>query len=149
MLFISSINETNFQCMIYNIYPLIHQEFLPNDNVIVFIFQRTIQRKFDIFLFIDLSLNQPRNIIFIENQKLIIIASQNINALFFVSFNSSTNSTCLNGTTLPNGDPQALFKIKETFLYVTSWSNKCVYSYHYNENKIDLNMIPSTKSMSS
>jgi hypothetical protein len=37
------------------------------------------------------------------------------------------NYTCLNGTTLPTVDSQALFKINETFFYVTSWSNKCVY----------------------
>jgi hypothetical protein len=80
-----------------------------------------------------LSISQPRDIIFIENQKTLIIASQNTNKLFFVLFNSPTNYTCLNGLSLPNGgDPQALLKINDTFFYVTSWGTKCVYSYYYN-----------------
>ncbi len=77
------------------------------------------------------NINQARDIIFIENQNTLIIASQNTNQLFFVRFYSPTNYTCLSGISLPNGDPQALLKINETFFYVTSWGNKCVYSYHY------------------
>ncbi len=79
------------------------------------------------------SISQPRDTIFIENQNMLIIASQNTNQLFFVLFNSPTNYTCLSGLSLPNGDdPQALLKVNDTFFYVTSWGTKCVYSYHYN-----------------
>jgi hypothetical protein len=79
------------------------------------------------------SLNQPRDIIFIENQKMLIIISLSTNTLVFVRFNSPTNYTCLNSTHLPSGaSPQALMKINETFFYVTTWSSKCVYSYSFN-----------------
>jgi hypothetical protein len=46
-------NETNFECMIYNIYPVIDQELLPDNNIIVFVFEQIIERKFDVFLFIQ------------------------------------------------------------------------------------------------
>jgi hypothetical protein len=38
-------NETNCQCMFYNIFPVVDQEFLPDNNIVVSVFQRTIQRK--------------------------------------------------------------------------------------------------------
>jgi hypothetical protein len=77
------------------------------------------------------NLGQPRDIIFIENQKMMIIASQTTDTLFFVRFYSPTNYTCLNSTSLPGG-PQALLKINETFFYTTTWSSKCIYSCLFN-----------------
>ena len=78
------------------------------------------------------NLAQPRDIIFIEDQKILIIASLNTNTLVFVRFNLPTNYTCLNSIHLPSGaDPQALMKINETFFYVTTWGSKCVYSYYF------------------
>lgn len=38
-------NQTNYQCMLYNIFPVVDQELLHADNIIVSIFERTIQRK--------------------------------------------------------------------------------------------------------
>jgi hypothetical protein len=41
----SVFNQTNYQCMFYNTFPIIDQELLPDNNIIVFVFQQTIQRK--------------------------------------------------------------------------------------------------------
>ncbi len=38
-------NQTNYQCMLYNIFPVVDQELLDADNIIVSIFERTIQGK--------------------------------------------------------------------------------------------------------
>jgi hypothetical protein len=78
------------------------------------------------------NIGQPRDIIYIENQRLMIIASQApFNGLYFVHFDSPTNYTCLNGTSL-SGGPQAILKINETFFYVTTWAGHCIYAYSFN-----------------
>jgi hypothetical protein len=41
----SVFNQISYQCMFYNTFPLIDQELLPDNNIIVFVFQQTIQRK--------------------------------------------------------------------------------------------------------
>jgi hypothetical protein len=38
-------NQPNYQCMLYNIFPVIDQELLSANNIVVSIFQQTIQRK--------------------------------------------------------------------------------------------------------
>jgi hypothetical protein len=38
-------NQTNYQCMLYNIFPVINQELVFDNNIIVSVFQQTIQRK--------------------------------------------------------------------------------------------------------
>jgi len=38
-------NQMNYQCMLYNIFPVIDQELLSANNIVVYIFQETIQRK--------------------------------------------------------------------------------------------------------
>jgi hypothetical protein len=45
-------NQSNYQCMIYNIYPVIDQELLPDNNIIVYVFQQTIERKEIVVLFL-------------------------------------------------------------------------------------------------
>jgi hypothetical protein len=77
-----------------------------------------------------LNIIQPRDIIYIENQKMLIITSQSTLTLFFVQFNSPTNYTCLNSLALP-GQPQGLLKVDDTFFYMAMSDNKCVYSFHF------------------
>ena len=38
-------DQTNYQCMLYNTFPVVDQELLDADNIIVSIFEQTIQRK--------------------------------------------------------------------------------------------------------
>jgi hypothetical protein len=76
------------------------------------------------------NLGQPRDIIYIENQKMLIIASQTTYTLFFVRFYSPTNYTCLNSMSVP-AQLQGLLKINDTFFYATMWANNCVYAYHF------------------
>jgi hypothetical protein len=79
------------------------------------------------------NISQPRDLIYIENQNMMIIASQSNYRLVFVRYYSPTNYTCLDSISLSSsGDPQALLKINETFFYVTTGTYCiCVYGFHY------------------
>jgi len=40
-------DKTDNQCALYNLFPIVEQELLPDDNSIVYLFQRTIQRTYN------------------------------------------------------------------------------------------------------
>ncbi|UJR17935.1 hypothetical protein I4U23_004834 [Adineta vaga] len=229
---LSMFNRTNNQCMIYNRYPNIQQEFFSDNDIIVSIIERTIQLSplisniswilsrlnttniihtipiayarsvamdlFDYFLtleaysgvtyvnrydstnlklikrtplpitstssailtyynkmiFISASYNiiyifdhvnftllgnitcdfefsEPRNIIFLESQQLMIIVSYINSKIIFFHINSPTNYTYFNSTSLPGG-AQALLKINDTFFQVTTYNTGIIYNFKLN-----------------
>lgn len=76
------------------------------------------------------NLDQPRNLIFMESLKLMIVGSYDNNKLTFFRVNSLTNYTCLNNT-VSDGKLQALFKVNDTFFYLTTIATYVIYSYQF------------------
>jgi len=103
--------------------------FISGPNATVFIFD---QVNFILLATITCgsNLNQPRNLIFIESQNLMILVSYKNDKIVFFRINSPTNYTCLNSTTLAGG-PQALLKISDTFFYATAYDGITIYSYQF------------------
>lgn len=103
--------------------------FIGTENNTVFVFDHV---NFTLLVNISCgsSLSQPRNIVFMESQKLMIIASYANDKIVFFRINSPTSYTCLNSTTL-SGGPQALLKINDNLFYATTYDSISIYSYQF------------------
>jgi hypothetical protein len=82
----------------------------------------------------SLEIYDPRDIIFLRDGQLMIVASAGNNCLVFFnrSASSHNNYTFISKQVTPFSEPHGIWYVNDSFFYVTSWSENTIYSYAFN-----------------
>lgn len=86
----------------------------------------------------------PRDIIFVQDGSVMVLASTSNYVLFF-QVNSPTNYTCINQILLIN-QTHGLAKVNETFFYTTTWVSRDIYTFRYDGNNWSVSLFTNTLS---
>lgn len=88
-------------------------------------------------------LQEPRDIIFVQNGHVMVVASTLNHFVLFFQVNSPTNYTCINRIASVN-QTHGLAKVNETFFYATTWVSKDIYAFRFDGNNWTVSFFTNT-----
>ncbi|CAF1406599.1 unnamed protein product [Adineta steineri] len=80
-----------------------------------------------------INMSAVRDMIFLNDGQIMVVASATNQRLFFFSLTNNTNYTMISTISLNYQTPHGLHRVNDSFFYVVSWDNPSLYAYNYNE----------------